>query len=347
VVVVSSEGPFASEFEIDGRTVGQNAPVYIIAEAGVAHFGDEEKAFRLVDLAADAGADAVKFQVFNIDAMISRSLQVWRNRLGKRCLPNESFARIQAYCRTRGITFFATAHDEPSLEFLISLDVPVFKIGSGEVGNWAFYHRIAQVGRPVFFSVGMFEQDQIAHALSVFRSTNNRQVAILHCITDYPTPPTDVALGNIYHLRKTYEMVVGYSDHTMGYHIPLAAVALGARVIEKHITIDYNVPDAQDWKVSCGPDDLAKFVHELRDIEGALGMRLEGPTEDERNNMKWAVKRLVAAHDLTANRKLAISDLKIKRAARGIGPERLDDVIGRRLVGFKHSDEPINPEDLK
>lgn len=321
---------FAERFEIDGRPVGAGAPVYVIAEAGVAHFGSEDKAYRLVDLAAEAGADAVKFQVFDVDEMISDTLGEWKARLGPRQLPREAFVRIQAYARERGITFFATAHDEPSLAFLASLDVPVFKIGSGEVGNWPFLRRVASHGKPLVFSTGMYRPEQVGEALDALALAGAREVAALHCVTLYPTPPELAALGAIGAMRERCDCIVGYSDHTRGYHIPLAAVALGARVIEKHITLDYDVPNAQDWKVSCGPEDLGRFIAELREVERALGAR-DGPTETEAQSLAWAAKSLVAASDLPAGTVVEACHLRAKRPGTGVSPADLPSVLGRRL----------------
>lgn len=322
---------FASRFEVDGTPVGEGCPVFVIAEAGVAHFGDENKALRLVDLAADAGADAVKFQVFNVDDMISGELADWKARLGPRALPYDAFARIQAYCKKRGITFFATAHDEPSLDFLASLDVPLFKVGSGEVGNWPYLKKVASFRRPMIFSTGMYRTGQVAEALDAIAEAGGRDVAVLHCVTLYPTPPEQAALGTIARLRETCDAVVGYSDHTRGFHIPLAAVALGARVIEKHITLDYDVPNAQDWKVSCGPDDLGRFITELREVEAALGVRADGPVGAEAESLVWASKSLVARRDLPSGHVLEAGDLTSKRPGTGIPPSEIEAVIGRRL----------------
>lgn len=338
---------FNKRFEIDGRTVGDGARVYIIAEAGVAHFGSEEKAYRLVDLAAEAGADAVKFQVFDVEAMISKDSREWRERLASRQLPYEAFQRIQKYCFQQGITFFATAHDEPSLDFLAFLDVPVYKIGSGEVGNWPFIERAAARGKPIILSTGMYRQEQIGEALRTIAGTGNLNAAILHCVTDYPADPGDIALGNIGLIRERFGVVAGYSDHTAGYHIPLAAVALGARVIEKHITLDYNVPNAQDWKVSCGPDNLKAFVSQVRDIEAAVTTRTEGPTEKERRSLLWASKSLVTRREIAKGEILCAEDLCTKRPGDGIAPSLIGEVLGRVAKRPLARDAVIRAEDLE
>lgn len=322
---------FDRQFMIGSRHVGEGAPVYVIAEAGVAHFGVEEKAYRLVDLAVEAGADAVKFQIFDVDALIANSLPEWRERLGSRSLPLEAFARIKAYCLQRGITFFATAHDEPSLEFLISLGVPLYKVGSGEVGNWPFLKRVAALGRPLIFSTGMYRLEQVAEALDAVAETGNRQIALLHCVTLYPTPPAEVSLGNIALLRERFGVIAGYSDHTQGYHLPLAAVALGAPIIEKHISLDFNVPNANDWKVSCGPQNLGQFIQQLREVEAALTVRESGPTDGEKESLVWAGKSLVAVRDLPAGSVLAGNDLVSKRPGNGISPSLKESLVGRTL----------------
>ncbi len=337
---------FSTQFNIAGRTVGLDSPVYIIAEAGVSHFGSEEKAYKLVDMAADAGADAVKFQVFDVDAMIAKESSDWKERLGSRQLPYETFERIQRYCMEKNITFFATAHDEPSLEFLMDLDVPVYKIGSGEVGNWPYMKRIAEIGKPVIFSTGMYRQEQIDEALNELAKTGNRDIAVLHCVTDYPAPVNDISLGNMKLIRDTFQVITGYSDHTVGFHIPLASVALGASIVEKHITLDYNIPNAQDWKVSCGPDNLDIFVKQVREIEATLTTRISGPTENEKNSILWAGKSLVMKHEIPKGKVITESDLSAKRPGSGISPSQINEVLGHRAKNTLYVDELIRWEDL-
>jgi N,N'-diacetyllegionaminate synthase len=321
---------FADRFLIGDRSVGRDCPVYIIAEAGVAHFGQEEKARGLVDLAVEGGADAVKFQIFDVNALVAPELDAWRRRLGARQLPYDAFSRIKRYCLDRGIPFLATAHDEPSFEFLVSLDVPAYKIGSGEVGNWPFLRNIARRGKPVILSTGMYEPYEIDEALAVIAGEGQHNLALLHCVTQYPTPPSDAALGRIPLLSERFSTVVGYSDHTRGFHVPLAAVALGAKVIEKHITLDFDVPDAQDWKVSCGPADFGLFVRQLRDVEASLGARAAGPTHAERENKVWATKSLVTTRRIKAGAVVTDTDLTAKRPGTGVSPARLNDVIGKK-----------------
>lgn len=337
---------FSSVFHAAGRPVGQGAPVYIIAEAGVAHFGSMDKAMRLVDLAADAGADAVKFQVFSAKDLVSGESAQWRERLKSRELPREAFRDIRDYCAERGILFFATAHDMGSLDWLTELGVPLYKIGSGEVRNWPFIEEIARRGKPVFLSTGMYTLDDVSQALEVFARAGNPDLAVLHCVTSYPTPPDEVNLRAMDTLRQTFGTVTGFSDHTRGFHIPLAAVARGAKVIEKHITLDFNVPDAQDWKVSCGPHDLKTFVDQAREVEASLGQGVKAPTSAEKAALDWARKSLVAARPIAAGKVINAADLTAKRPGSGIPPSEIDTVLGRTTAQDIAEDTIIQPEML-
>jgi N-acetylneuraminate synthase/N,N'-diacetyllegionaminate synthase len=338
--------PFNPSFAIDGRLIGAGCPVYIIAEAGVAHFGSLTKAFELVDMAVAAGADAVKFQIFQADALICGAAPEWKKRLGSRALPFSDFKEIQGYCRQQGITFLVTAHDESALEYIDTLQVPAYKIGSGEVDNWPFINQIAWRGRPVIFSTGMYTLEQVQTALSLFAEAGNHEVAVLHCVTSYPVPPAEVNLLAMDTIRDAFQVVTGYSDHTQGYHFPLAAVALGAKIIEKHITLDFDVPDAQDWKVSCGWHDLALFIKQVREIELGLGSGLITPTPSEQQSLAWARKSLVAATAIMAGEVLDRDKIVCKRPGTGIPPSELDSYLGRRAKVAIAADTLIRPEDL-
>ncbi len=318
-------------FDIARRSVGKDSPCFVIAEAGVAHFGSINKAKRLVDLAVKAQADAVKFQVFNVDHMISSEAQEWKDRLADRCLTGEEFAQIKNYCDESDIIFLATPHDEFGLDILVDLDVAAYKIGSGELGNWPFLAKIAQIGKPIILSTGMYELEDVHKAVEVFDQASNSEVALLHCVTAYPVPPGEVNLNVLSLYRDIFGGVIGYSDHTEGSHIPLVAVALGADVIEKHITLDFNVPNAQDWKVSCGPDDFSAFVQHLRDTEDSLGLTSKVVGENEIASRTWACKSLVIAHDHIAGDTISPKSLTVKRPGTGIRVDQMDTVLGRKL----------------
>jgi N-acetylneuraminate synthase/N,N'-diacetyllegionaminate synthase len=320
---------FDRELTLAGRKVGDAGRVFVIAEAGVAHFGSLEKARGLVDLAVRAGADVVKFQVFRADDLVASAAPDWQSRLRRRELPPEAFREIRDYCVSAGIPFCATAHDEGSLDVLDELGVPFYKIGSGEVSNWKFVENVARRGKPVVLSTGMYTLDDVARAVDTVAAAGNPALALLHCVTRYPTNPSEANLLAMNTLRDRVGVVVGYSDHTTGFHVPLAAVALGARIVEKHITLDYDVPDAQDWKVSCGPADFPDFVRQMREIEAALGTGIKAPVASEAESLAWARKSLVAAVDIEEGARITDAMLRAKRPGTGISPADSDKVVGR------------------
>jgi N,N'-diacetyllegionaminate synthase len=338
---------FDRELTLAGRRVGEGAPVFVIAEAGVAHFGSLEKARALVDLARRAGADVVKFQVFRTEDLVSSAAPDWQRRLRSRELPPSAFREIRDYCVSMGIPFCATAHDEASLDVLDELGVPFYKIGSGEVANWRFIETIARRGKPVVLSTGMYSLDDVTRAVEVVGAAGNRALALLHCVTRYPTRPEEVNLRAMQTLRDRFDVVVGYSDHTQGTHLPLAAVALGARIIEKHITLDYDVPDAQDWKVSCGPADLPDFLRQVREVEAALGTGIKAPAAAEAQSLEWARKSLVAAIDIEEGTAITEAMLRAKRPGTGISPAELPRVVGRTAVERIPRDSLVRWEQIR
>lgn len=322
---------FASSFPIEGRWIGGDAPCYLIAEAGVSHFGNLEKAYALVDLAAGAGADAVKFQHFRADRLVGPSAPDWRKRLSSRELSDGDMLRVADHARRRGITFLCTAHEEAALDFLDrEVGVPAFKIGSGEVENWPFVADVARRGKPVILSTGMYTLEQTKAALNVLSESGCREAAVLHCVTSYPADPETINLDAMRQIGEFFDGPVGYSDHTHGTAVPLAAVALRAAIVEKHIALDFNVPDAQDWKVSCGPDDLGKLVADVRAVTAALGGGSRRLSEAEQNSLLWARKSLTASRDIAAGEVIAPGMLVSLRPGDGVSPSQLPNFMGRR-----------------
>lgn len=322
---------FAPTFSIAGRSVGGGAPCYVIAEAGVSHFGSVDKAFALVDLAVSARADAVKFQHFHSDRLVGESSPDWLRRLRSRELSDADMLRVAEHCRKSDITFICTAHEEVALDFLDKeIGVPAFKIGSGEVENWPYIANVARRGKPVILSTGMYTIDLIDTALEVLGENGCREAAVLHCVTAYPADPATINLDTMRQIAGRFAGPVGYSDHTSGTTVALAAVALGAKVIEKHITLDFNVPDAQDWKVSCGPADLAAFVADVRTVESALGGGPRRLSEIEEQSILWARKSLTAARDIACGETIDADMLTSLRPGDGLPPSQLAGVVGRR-----------------
>lgn len=338
---------FHTHLSIGDRTVGPGHPVLIIAEAGLSHFGDPGKAMALVELAAEARADVFKTQAYVTDALVSARLPEWRDRIRSKEVGFEFIARMKAACDERKLLFMCTAHEESVLAWLDELQVPAFKIGSGERNNTPYFRAIAARGKPVVLSTGMYSRADVQEALATFAGAGLEDLALLHCVTSYPTPYEQVNLAAMDALRDIFPGPVGYSDHTRGHHVCLAAVALGADIIEKHITLDFDVPNAHDWKVAAGPDDFAEFVRSVREVEAARGTKDKAPQESERPALHWALKSLVAARHLTAGTRLQRSDLLAKRPGGGIAPSQIDAVAGRTLTRDVAADEALAWDDLQ
>lgn len=319
-----------------------NQRVFIIAEAGVNHNGDLERGLRLVDAAADAGCDAVKFQTFRAGALVARSAgmaEYQKVNTGRDESQYEMLKRLEldadahhALMRraaVRGILFFSTAFDMDSLEFLRELDIPVWKIPSGEITNYPYLARIAGLGKPVILSTGMATVAEIDEAVRVLlqHGLAREQLCILHCNTEYPTPMRDVNLKAMSTLGTTFGTAYGYSDHTQGIEIPVAATALGARVLEKHFTLDRELP-GPDHKASLEPDELAQMVRAVRMIEEALGDGIKRPTESESKNRGVARKSVVAARTIRAGEVFSAENLMVKRPGGGISPMEWPRLIG-------------------
>ena len=338
---------FLRSFEIAGRPVGEGAPVFVIAEAGVSHFGDMELARGLVALAAEAGADAFKTQFFDVEALFARREPAWRERLRPRNLTVEQARELKTLCDRAGLLFMATAHDETRIRWLADLDVPAVKVGSGERNNPAFLRRLASLGKPMIVSTGMYGEADVQEAVAACAAGGCDRLAVRHCVTAYPTPPNEVNLAAMDRLRQLFPGPVGYSDHTGDGLAVLAAAARGARIIEKHITLRRDVPNAQDWKVSAGPADFPELVAQIRRVEILLGHGRKEPAPCELAASRWAVKSLVAARDLAAGCILSAEDLVAKRPGGGLPPSLLETVLGRRLRRPLDADDPVAPEDLE
>ena len=337
---------FNSTFSIAEHPIGGNAPCYFIAEAGVAHFGEWDMACQLVDLAADAGADAFKTQFFDVDAMIAERASDWKDRLRSRNLTFKQARDLKDRCETRGLVFLATAHDETRINWLSDLDVPAIKVGSGERNNPAFVRWLARLHKPIILSTGMYKESDVVEAIEACHDGGCRELALLHCVTSYPTPVDQVNLTAMDHLSALFSGPVGYSDHTEDHLAVLSAVARGAKLIEKHITILRDIPNAQDWKVSAGPEDLSQLIKDIRRVEAMMGNGRKEPAPCERGGQAWALKSMVAVRDLPRGHKLAETDLIAKRPADGLPPNHVDILIGRSLLRDISKDTPVLESDV-
>ena len=317
--------------------------VIIIAEAGVNHNGSLNLAKLLVDKAVEAGADIVKFQTFKSEKLVSKSAkqaEYQQKNIGKSGgsqldmlkkleLSQEDHKKLISYCNEKGIRFLSTAFDMDSVDFLHSLKLGLWKIPSGEVTNYPYLRKIAQYREPVILSTGMCEMSDIESAIKVLieNGLSIDQITVLHCNTEYPTPFKDVNLKAMLTIGDKFGVSIGYSDHTEGIEVPIAAVALGATVIEKHFTLDKNM-EGPDHKASLEPDALKAMISAIRNIEQALGTGHKRISESERKNMEAARKSIVAACPIKKGELFTEENLTIKRPGNGISPMRWDEVIG-------------------
>jgi N,N'-diacetyllegionaminate synthase len=317
--------------------------VLIIAEAGVNHGGNLDLAIQLVDAAADAGADLVKFQTFRAVSLATQSAPKaeYQLRFTDRSesqfemlrrleLTAEMHDAIIAHCGTRGIGFLSTGFDIQSLDYLNALGVSRFKIPSGEITNLPYLRHVGSLGKPLILSTGMATIGEVEAALDVLESTGSprSRVTVLHCTTEYPTPMQNVNLLAMCGIRDTFGVSVGYSDHTLGIEVPVAAVALGAAIIEKHITLNRDLP-GPDQRASLEPEEFTRMVRAIRNIEQALGDGIKRPTSSEAMNRRIARKSLVAACSIRAGEQFTLDNVTVKRPGTGISPMRLDEVLGR------------------
>lgn len=327
--------------------------VFIIAEAGVNHNGDIALAKKLVEEAKRAGADCVKFQTFRAEALVTgdaKKAEYQKKQTGasqsqfemlkKLELSKEEFLELKAYCDECEIEFLSTAFDMESLDFLESLAPSCYKIPSGEITNYPYLVAIAKTGRPVILSTGMCEMEEVEAAVSTLREHGAGAITILHCTTEYPAPLADVNLKAMNTLGEYFKVPVGYSDHTEGIEIPVAAVAMGAQVIEKHFTLDKNM-EGPDHKASLTPVELSEMVQAIRNVEQALGSSEKIVTKREKANRMVARKSIVAAQPIVKGEVFSSENLTVKRPADGISPMRWTEVIGKVADRDYQKDERI------
>ena len=326
--------------------------VYIIAEAGVNHNGSFELACRLVDVAKAAGVDCIKFQTFKSEKLLSHNAQKADyqisttgggsqvDMLKQLELSYNEFMDLKKYCDKVGICFLSTPFDFNSIDFLNSIDMPFWKIPSGEVTNYPYLLALAKTGKPIVMSTGMCDLDEIRAAIKIFQQNGTQDIRLLHCNTEYPTPFEDVNLRAMQTIRNEFGYEVGYSDHTKGIEVSIAAVTMGAVVIEKHFTLDRNM-DGPDHKASIEPDELALMVRSIRNIEKAIGTGDKTPSPSEKKNMFVVRKSIVAKTDIKAGDALTRDNMTVKRPGNGINPMRWNEVVGTKAIRDFEEDELI------
>ncbi len=334
-------------------SMGMVSHVYIIAEAGVNHNGSIELAKKLIDAAAEAGADAVKFQTFVPENLVSRyaekadyqkettdKAESQLEMLRKVMLKKEWHQVLIDYAEAKGIQFISTPFDLESIDFLATLDLPLYKIPSGEITNLPYLEKIGKLGKPAILSTGMSNMDEVRTAVGILKENGCPKVSVLHCNTQYPTPFEDVNLRAMTSLREELKLEVGYSDHTLGIEVPIAAVAMGATIIEKHFTLDKTM-EGPDHKASLEPNELIAMVRSIRNIEKAIGTGDKRVTESEQGNKDIVRKSIVAKRDIKKGEVLTTDNITVKRPGTGISPMRWYEVIGKTAVHDFKEDELI------
>jgi N,N'-diacetyllegionaminate synthase len=336
--------------------------VVIIAEAGVNHNGSLDMAMQLIDAAAEAGVDYVKFQTFKADKLVSRDAgmadyqktntgtdESQYEMLRKLELSAEHHEVLIAYCKKKQVEFLSTAFDLDSIDLLVSMGITLGKVPSGEITNKPYLEKMARSFERIIISTGMCTMEEITDAIGVMEANGKRrdQITVLHCNTEYPTPMQDVNLKAMHHIASVCGTAVGYSDHTLGIEVPIAAVALGATLIEKHFTLDCTLP-GPDHRASLEPAALKAMVSGIRNIELALsGDGFKKPSASEAKNMAIARKSIHLAQDCATGHVLRASDLTMMRPGDGISPMRMDDVIGKTLKHACKANHKLSSEDFQ
>ena len=332
-----------------------NNKTFIIAEAGVNHNGSIDLAKQMIDVAAEAGSDAVKFQTFKTENLVSKnapkadyqkvstgSSESQFEMIKKLELDENAHKILFEYCLEKNIQFLSSPFDLDSIDLLNKLGMEIFKIPSGEITNLPYLRKIGGLNKKVIMSTGMADLKEVEDALDVLKNagTELKNITVLHCNTEYPTPMEDVNLQAMLTIKRAFGVSSGYSDHTLGVEVPIAAVALGARVIEKHFTLDKNM-EGPDHKASLEKDELKTMVHAIRNIEKALGDGIKKPSPSELKNKPIVRKSIVAACDIKRGEIFTENNIIVKRPGTGISPIRWDEIVGKPSTKDYREDDLI------
>lgn len=331
-----------------------NKSVYIIAEAGVNHNGDINLAYKLCDAAKEAGVDAVKFQTWKTEKIVTKKALLAEyqeaNIANKKAsqyemlkqleLSYDEFRKLKEHCDNIGIQFLSTPDTEEDTDFLLEIGMPLLKIGSGDVTNIPFLRIVGRKQKKVVLSTGMSTLADVEKAYNALIESGAPEVALLHCTTNYPCPYEEVNLNAMRTLKEAFKCQVGYSDHTMGIEVPVAAVAMGAEIIEKHFTLDKNM-EGPDHKASLEPQELKQMVTSIRNIEMALGDGIKRPNASEQKNAEVVLKRIIASKPIKKGEILSENNLSLLRSSEGLPAKYWDLVIGKAAKKDYETDQPI------
>lgn len=349
------------QIKIGEKKIGKNAPTYIIAEAGVNHNCEIKRAIKLIRKAADSGADAIKFQTYKADLLVTRNApRFWKwsgeekpngtqydsySRLDK--LPEEAYYKIVEECKKNKIEFLSTPFDRGSADFLVNLGINAFKIASSDITYLPFLKYVAKKKLPMIVSTGASNIGEIEQAVKTIRDAGNKKIALLHCILSYPAPYEDMNLNMMRTIRNVFrDLPVGLSDHSLGLCVPVATAALGADIIEKHFTLSKNLPLSADHKLAVTPLELKQMVSYIRNVEKALGSWEKQPVRSEMVARKYARRSIVAKRKINKGEKIKKPQITCKRPGTGIEPKFLQFIIGKRAKKDIDPDTVITWEDI-
>ena len=348
------------KLKIGNKLIGEGASTFIIAEAGVNHNGSLELAKKLIDMAKDAGADAVKFQTWKTENIILKDVEMVEYQkenikskesqfemLKELELPYEWHFELKEYAERLGLIFFSTMEDRESVDFLIKdLKIPLIKVGSGDLTNYPLLKYTARFGIPMVLSTGMATLSEIDEAVRAVLNEGNDKIVLLQCTTQYPCPYEDINLRAMLSLQEAFKTTVGFSDHALGTECAVAAIALGAKYIEKHLTLDRTLP-GPDHKASLEPDEFKKMVVAIRNTEKTLGDGIKRPMPSEIKNKKIIIRRIVAARDIEKGEMLNEDDITFKRAKEGLMANYYKLIEGKKSKRNIKLDEPINLSEIE
>jgi N-acetylneuraminate synthase/N,N'-diacetyllegionaminate synthase len=338
-------------FVVNGRSIGSGQPCFVIAEAGVNHNGDPDLARQMINVAARSGADAIKFQTFKTNRLVTSDApkadyqmtttdaqESMAHMLSALELSAETHRQVVSWCRDEGILFMSTPFDEESVDLLDDLGVPLYKVPSGEITNWPLLEHIGRKGKPIILSTGMSTVSEIDDAVRVIRTSGNPPLVLLQCVSNYPCSAASVNLRAMCSMAASWGDPVGYSDHTMGIEVAVAAVALGACVVEKHFTLDRQMP-GPDHQASLEPEELALLVSSIRNVEEALGDGVKRPVAEEEATLDVIRKSLVAARPIPSGTVIRSEMLTVKRPGTGVDPRHLSTFVGKCAIRDVREDE--------
>ncbi len=345
---------------IDGRCIGKESNVFLVAEVGVNHNGDIKIAEKLIDLAAEAKVDAIKFQTFITENLLLSTTpkaeyqksstikdENFYESVKKYELNKEDFKHLKDYCSQKGLIFLSTPFDEISVEWLEDLNVSAYKVGSGDMNNFPLLELICSKHKPILLSTGMANLEEVKESVKFIKERKIDDLVIFQCTTNYPSRYEDINLNVIDTYREEFpDILIGFSDHSQGIEASLGAVVKGARVIEKHFTLDKNM-EGPDHLASLSPEELILWVQGIRNLEKALGSAVKNPTKEELEIAKIARKSVVTINDIQKGNIIELKDLAIKRTETGIEPKNIDHVIGKKAKNHISKDSIIKFEDLE